>query len=127
MGRSLLPPDSSHNDVGGEVDDEGDQEQEDPNGEERLIVIRSHRRFTELGRYRRGQCSYRIEHARTFEYPGMTVAEMKVELLENFAGHLRDDDPLRCTPRDAVQALAVVEACYKSAASRGAVQVPEAL
>jgi predicted dehydrogenase len=72
------------------------------------------------------KCFDRIAHARTFEYPGMTVAEMKVELLENFAGHLRAGDPLRCTPRDAVQALAVVEACYRSAANRGAVQTPEA-
>ena len=35
-----------------EIDEEGDDEQEDPDGEQGLVVIRSVRRLAQLGRYR---------------------------------------------------------------------------
>jgi predicted dehydrogenase len=49
------------------------------------------------------------------ELPRLRVADMKARALEDFARHLREGTPLRCTAADALAALAVVEAAYRSA------------
>jgi predicted dehydrogenase len=59
----------------------------------------------------------RLHFERQHELPKLRVAEMKKRQLQNFAHHLRQGTALRCTPADALQALAIVEAAYQSAES----------
>src|SRR5210317_584627 len=49
--------------VGGQVNNEGDQEQEDADGEQYLVVIGSHGGFTQFRGNGGGQRAYRVEHA----------------------------------------------------------------
>ena len=65
------------------------------------------------------KCFDRVRFSRQFDFPKLSVAEMKTRLLANFARHLRDGEPLRCQPDDAIAALAIIEAAYRSAARGG--------
>jgi UDP-N-acetyl-2-amino-2-deoxyglucuronate dehydrogenase len=64
----------------------------------------------------------RIRYAQTCDYPKMSVTDMKIRLLDDFAHHLREGMPLRCRPEDAIGVLAIIEAAYRSAASGAPVQ-----
>ncbi len=76
--------------------------------------------FLELGSPLK--CFDRIRFLREYELPRLSVADMKIRLLENFADHLRAGAPLRAGPADAIRALAVIEAAYDSAARRQPVE-----
>ena len=67
------------------------------------------------------KCFDRVRFSRQFDSPKLSVTEMKTRLLANFARHLREGEPLRCQPADAVAALAVIEAAYRSATGGGPV------
>ncbi len=59
---SLRPlPHAANHEVGGEVDDEGDHEEEDPQREEGPVVVGSYRGFSQLGRDGRREGPDRIE------------------------------------------------------------------
>ena len=53
----------AHDEIGGQVDDERDREQENADDEQHLVVLRSDRRLAQLGRDGRGQGPHRIQHA----------------------------------------------------------------
>jgi UDP-N-acetyl-2-amino-2-deoxyglucuronate dehydrogenase len=65
----------------------------------------------------------RIRFAQSCDYPKMSVTDMKTRLLDDFVRHLREGTPMRCRPEDAIEALAVIEAAYQSAASGNPVPI----
>jgi predicted dehydrogenase len=71
------------------------------------------------------KCFDRVRFSRQFEFPKLSVTDMKIRLLANFARHLRAGEPLRCLPDDAIAALAVIEAAYRSAVRCGPVSLEE--
>jgi predicted dehydrogenase len=73
------------------------------------------------------RCFDRIRFSRQFEFPKLSVMDMKMRLLENFARHIREGEDLRCKPSDAISALAVIEAAYRSAARSAPISVEEVL
>ena len=62
--RRLPPADPAHDDVGGQVDGEGDQEQQRPGQEQHAVVVGAGRRLAELGRDVGRQRADRVEQAR---------------------------------------------------------------
>jgi predicted dehydrogenase len=62
------------------------------------------------------KCFDRVRFSRQFEFQKLSVTDLKIGLLENFARHLREGEPLRSQPADAVHALKLIEAAYASAA-----------
>jgi predicted dehydrogenase len=67
------------------------------------------------------KCYDRIRFSRQFDFPKLSVTDMKIRQLENVARHLREGAELRCSAEDVIRALAVIEAAYESAACRAPV------
>ncbi len=56
----------------------------------------------------------RIRFSQTYEFPKLSVTDLKVRQLGNFAAHLREGVSLEARPEDAMRAVAVIEAAYRS-------------
>lgn len=78
----------------------------------------------QLGENLRVSTRYFGSQARDF--PATTITMLKTRLIDHFIQRVEDGGPLRNDPRDAVQALGLVNAAYASADLRRSVNVGEA-